>query len=302
MITVTATSTVFVLLVLQAPIPSAHDQPAEEEITALVESLASTIESNYVLEEQAPSIAKSLRAQEIPAEARSSRLALTSWLNDTLHDASGDRHFRIFYPDPKLLPPLPRAGASCWAQSALIEGQVARVFGFEKLPRAEQMECGLESLSRAKAIILDLRDCTGGSRAAVQRLVSQFLPAGVHYVTHHPRHERARASKTLKKIEGRVVDAPMVVLTSASTASGCEAVAYHLQALKRAIVVGETTIGAAHAVKTFDLARKYRMLLPVIRPVSSVTGSNWEGTGVVPDIETASDSTLERAAEVLDAH
>jgi C-terminal processing protease CtpA/Prc len=94
------------------------------------------------------------------------------------------------------------------------------------------------------------------------------------------------------------------VLTSAATFSNGEALAYHLQARGRARVVGETTPGAADYVTPIRLAPTVLGLLPEAVTVDAVTGTNWEGRGVVPDVpcpagralDTALDRSVSRAA------
>lgn len=93
----------------------------------------------------------------------------------------------------------------------------------------------------------------------------------------------------------RLSDARALILTSKKTASGCESFAYNLKHLGRATIVGEQTSGAAHSVRTFDLAAKYRAFIPKARPVNPVTGTNWEARGVQPDVETTAADALHEA-------
>jgi retinol-binding protein 3 len=48
--------------------------------------------------------------------------------------------------------------------------------------------------------------------------------------------------------------------------------------------VGESSAGGAHANEYFDLDEALRLSVSTGVPVSAATGTNWEGTGVVPDI------------------
>ena len=74
------------------------------------------------------------------------------------------------------------------------------------------------------------------------------------------------------------------VLTSARTFSGGEEIAYNLQALKRAVVVGERTIGGAHPVDVYQVHPHFDIRVPTARAINPITGTNWEGKGVMPDI------------------
>lgn len=90
---------------------------------------------------------------------------------------------------------------------------------------------------------------------------------------------------TLAYLPGsRYVDKPVYVLTSGFTFSAGEEFAYNLQALKRATLIGETTRGGAHPTDRFPVSKTVEITVPVARSINPVTGTNWEGVGVVPDI------------------
>ena len=88
---------------------------------------------------------------------------------------------------------------------------------------------------------------------------------------------------------------PLYILTSGYTFSGAEALAYRFQVLKRAVIVGETTGGGANAGGIVDAGPIFKVWLPMGRPVDAATGTNWEGTGVVPDIRTTAREALPAA-------
>ena len=75
--------------------------------------------------------------------------------------------------------------------------------------------------------------------------------------------------------------------------SAAEDFCYSLQNLKRALVVGETTGGGAHSSRGPQrLTPSFTAVIPVGRSVSPITKTNWEGTGVTPDIKTSADTSL----------
>ena len=79
-------------------------------------------------------------------------------------------------------------------------------------------------------------------------------------------------------------DTPVSVVVGERTFSSGEALAYHLQSRGRATLVGQRTPGAADHITPVRLSGHVRALLPEARVRDAVTGTNWEGTGVVPDI------------------
>jgi C-terminal processing protease CtpA/Prc len=75
------------------------------------------------------------------------------------------------------------------------------------------------------------------------------------------------------------------ILTSNFTFSAAEDISYTLKNLKRAVIVGETTGGGAHPVMGRRLSDHFFVMVPFARYISPVTKTNWEGTGVEPDIK-----------------
>jgi C-terminal processing protease CtpA/Prc len=90
----------------------------------------------------------------------------------------------------------------------------------------------------------------------------------------------------------RYLDKPVYLLTSRRTFSGAEEFAYDLQVLKRATVVGETTGGGANPGGDVRLDEHFGVFLPTGRAVNPTTRTNWEGTGVLPDVPTSSANAL----------
>jgi hypothetical protein len=105
--------------------------------------------------------------------------------------------------------------------------------------------------------------------------------------------------RTAVHVEGeRLLDIPVYILTSSRTASSAECFAYDLKHHGRATIVGERTAGAGHCAErgTFEFEHfQLEVMVPAYQPVHPVTKTNWEGTGVVPDIAAKSDESLDVA-------
>ena len=92
---------------------------------------------------------------------------------------------------------------------------------------------------------------------------------------------------------------PVAVLVSGRTYSSGEALAYHLQQAG-AVVVGEATRGAADHITPIRLDRTVQAYLPEAYVVDAMTGTNWEGSGVLPDVPCpAADAEEVAAARLL---
>ena len=83
-----------------------------------------------------------------------------------------------------------------------------------------------------------------------------------------------------------------MVLTSGHTFSGAEEFSYNLKNLKRATIVGETTGGGAHPGELRKVGTHFRMFVATGRAINPVSQTNWEGTGLEPDVKVKADDAL----------
>jgi C-terminal processing protease CtpA/Prc len=156
----------------------------------------------------------------------------------------------------------------------------------------------IQLVQHTHALILDLRGARGGAPDGVALLCSfLFDEEQVHLndIIEGP-HGPTRQYWTAAYVPGpRYSSRPVYVLTSANTFSGGEELAYDLQALGRATVIGEVTRGGAHPVQPLPLSEHVELRLPVARSVNPITGGNWEGVGVQPDVQVPSGDALDVA-------
>lgn len=153
-------------------------------------------------------------------------------------------------------------------------------------------------LSNCDAMIIDLRRNGGGDPSGVQMICSYFFdstPVHLNDLYFRP-DNTTKEFWTLKEVEGkRMPDIDLYVLTSNVTFSGAEEFTYNLKNLKRATIVGETTGGGAHPGTVMGVNESFVMFVPNGRPINPITKTDWEGTGISPDIEVAPDKALETA-------
>jgi C-terminal processing protease CtpA/Prc len=146
----------------------------------------------------------------------------------------------------------------------------------------------MELVAGTHALIIDLRRNGGGSPDGVVFWCSYLVderPTHLNDIFHADTGQ-TRQFWALPYVPGpRYLDRPVYVLTSARTFSGGEDFAYTLQALDRAQVIGERTGGGAHPTRPFGVSAAVHMAIPFARSVNPVTGTNWQGTGVVPDVD-----------------
>ncbi len=288
--------------------------PAPRETVARV---ARAIEDNYFDPAKGKAIADGLRADakkgafDRLSDPRELAHALTERLEPL------DHHFSVVY---SASAPAPVGAAPARPQPSF-EEQTRRInYGFRSVqmlpgaigyidmrqhadfpfgqpdhPARRAIDSALALVSGADAVIIDLRDNGGGSPAMVGYLVSAFTPKGADiYNVFHSR-EGTQSEAPADWYPSPMLDKPLYILTSGRTGSAAEATAYTLQAAKRAVIVGDTSYGAANPGGTVDIGDGFAMFVSNGSPVNAVNKSNWEGVGVKPDVAVPAAEALDRA-------
>jgi hypothetical protein len=179
------------------------------------------------------------------------------------------------------------------------DGNVAyfRLDGFRREDKL-QIDPLMAYLATSDAIIIDLRK-NGGGGSLVNYLSSYFLPENLILTSTYTRRTDHTENFTTVKVKGRKrLDVPLFILTSERTFSAAEAFSYSLQVRNRAIIIGEVTGGGAHPITRKSLPHGFGFIVPNARSINPITKTNWEGVGVIPDIQVAADNTLEKAKEI----
>jgi Peptidase family S41/N-terminal domain of Peptidase_S41 in eukaryotic IRBP len=144
----------------------------------------------------------------------------------------------------------------------------------------------MELVAGTYALIIDLRQNHGGSPHGVGFWCSYLFPGKPTHLNDIFDASTGETDQfwTSPYVPGdRYLDRPVYVLTSKGTFSGGEDFAYTLQALGRAEIIGETTGGGAHPTRPFPISAAVHIGIPFARSINPVTGTNWQGIGVVPD-------------------
>jgi hypothetical protein len=163
---------------------------------------------------------------------------------------------------------------------------------------ARTAEAALSFMANCRTLIIDLRQHHGGYENMQTLVCSYFFEQPTQLSSLYWTYLDSTAPAwTLPEVGGTpLYDKELYLLTSRATASGAEAFAYNLKNYQRATVVGETTAGAAHWTDDYEFpSLDVVVAIPVARPIHPLTGTNWEGTGVAPDIEVPADQALDRA-------
>ncbi len=315
-------ATVIAGLVLLITSAFAHARPQETQDdlpidkstrTSVIDAVARYAESNYVFPDRAKEIAQALRRHQKNGDYNdiATGNALAQRLTKDLQAVTPDRHLKVFFSaEPR--PTQDTPGEPSEAEKANRRlGAIRRNFGIERAEHldgnvgylkltkfddpalaGETLAASMRFLSNTDALIIDLRYNGGGHSDMVALLTSYFFDGDpVHLVDLYDRTTGATSqSWTVPYVPGpRYVGKPVYVVTGTRTFSAAEQFAYCLQKLGRAAIVGETTGGGAHFVRIFQINPHFAVMVPFGNATSPVTKSNWERTGVVPDVAVAGD-------------
>ena len=287
--------------------------------TAVVKAAADALRQRYVY----PDVGKRA-AEAIEAALAAGKYdeivqpwAFAERLTADLEAIAHDKHMRVTARGPGPAPtaaaggpppgPPPRSEAGI-TRSDRLPGNIGyiEVVGLPPLDAFKvPVDKAMAALADTRALIVDLRRNGGGAPEAEVYLASYFLdpakPVVVNtFVSRVPNTETFNTREfTSSPTPYWYRDKPVYVLTSARTFSGGEGVAYDMQALKLATIVGETTGGGANPGGGMPLTPDYGMFMPGGRAHSPITGTNWEGVGVKPDVAVPAADALKAALGLL---
>jgi retinol-binding protein 3 len=289
--------------------------------TQVIEGALRAIADGYVFPDIAAKVGEAIRRRMDAGEYDHIDLGpvLADVLTFHLKEASADGHLGVQYRvDPVPAETEPGAAASTGRLEAERLQALRQNFGFERVERLRgnvgyldlrsferagdagpTAAAAMAVLANTDALIVDLRQNGGGEPSMVALLAGYLFPAGepVHLNDLYWRAgNRTEQWWTQPYLPGsRYAGKDVYVLVSSGTFSAAEEFAYDLKSLKRATIVGETTGGGANPGDFHRLAAHFTIFVPGGRAINPVTKSNWERTGVVPDVAVPAGLALETA-------
>jgi hypothetical protein len=286
---------------------------------AIIDSVTQTLNEIYVFPDVARKMEKHLRLQykKKAYQNITSLNEFTRKLTEDLQEISHDKHLWVRFASDELLSRFQgdtltdeakqreleerQRDNFCFKEVKILEGNVGyvdlRCFS-EALEAGPTAIAAMNFLAYTDAIIFDLRNNGGGSPSMIQLITSYFFPEPVLLNAFYIRKsDSTQQFWTQACVQGpRMINVDLYVLTSKNTFSGAEEFTYNLKNMKRGTIIGETTGGGAHPIdiKPFP-SLNIGMSLPFGRAVNPITGTNWEGTGVSPDISVPQEKALQTA-------
>lgn len=163
-------------------------------------------------------------------------------------------------------------------------------------PSTEKLRAAMGMLADTGALIIDVRGSPGGEPAGVANVIGHLATERTVTVRTQDRFDPSTSRTYYAEPRSpRLTNRPVYVLIDGGTGSGAEEFTYDLQAMKRATLVGETTYGAATPGGFRPLAEGFAAFIPMQIVTNTVTGGNWEGVGVSPEIAVPAEEALARA-------
>lgn len=217
---------------------------------------------------------------------------------------------------PPKLPPLPPEQLIAVIQNSMkldiLEGnngylRIDHILGEEAVEKVGPLLLDLvwSKILPTSALIFDLRYTGSGEVTGIPYIVSYFTEAEplIHIDSIYDRPSNTTTPLfTMPDLLGQRYGATksIIVLTSKNTKGIAEDVAYCLQNLKRATIVGEKTAGGSVKIDKFKAGDSdFYVTVPTAKSINPITGSTWEVTGVTPDVEVNAEDALATAIKII---
>lgn len=310
------------IVVVQAAWGSQRQEPAPTTVdaavrTAVIDGAIEHMQRAYIFADVAAKMSDAIRARAARHEydGITAPREFAEVLTRHLQEVSRDKHLRIVF-DAEGLPQRPGQPTPAEQARALADER-RRNFGFERIERLDgnigyielrgfsgtpeardTAVAAMNVVADTDALIFDLRRNGGGSPFMIGILSSYLFTQVVHLNDFYVREtDTRREFFTTADVMGRRYgrEKPVYVLTSNRTFSAAEEFTYNLKNLKRATIVGETSGGGAHPGGVRRITDYFGIWLPTGRAINPITKTNWEGTGIAPDIAVAAAQALATA-------
>lgn len=298
-------------------------QPEQQDLTIdaatraqVIDGVLKRLNDSYVFPETAKKMEQSIRERQSNKEYDqvTSAKEFATKLTSDLQAVSHDKHLRVRYSFSSIPERGPQREPTAEEREQEKRELTWMNHGFTKVERlpgnigyidfrgfmdpdlaADTVAAAMNFVNGTDALIIDMR-YNGGGNPAMVALVCSYLfgPEPVHLNDLYWREgNRTQEFWTRKEVPGkRYLNKDIYVLTSKRTFSGAEEFTYNLKNLKRATIIGETTGGGAHPGGGFRINEHFGMFVPTGRAISPITKTNWEGTGVTPDVDVPADQAL----------
>lgn len=177
--------------------------------------------------------------------------------------------------------------------SKILDGNVAyiKISSFNaKTP--EQFVTILNDImsGEVNAIVIDVRQNSGGVVSALKPMLNRFIPAAVVASAEYADGSRKALVETDAEVSASGI--PIAVLVDEGTASAAELFAGAMKDGCGAVIIGTQTMGKAVMQNTYEFSDGSALTISTARIYLTKSGT-WDGTGIKPDY------TVERNVDIL---
>ena len=305
------------------------------ERKAVIESLAKTLDENFVFPDVAKKYAAMLRAnlESGAYDQLSDPKDFAKRVTADLQAVWPDGHLRLALMSQFQGPPPGTAAMKGGDPRGLAETKMigdVMYLDFNGFPGDPDEVAALRKFmlahADAKAVIIDSRHNHGGGLDEIDVMASLLYPERTTLVRMDtraavaiahgnpfgddvavikqpspPEFDRRDHVAIPDPVEHRLSHVPAYYLVSHKTASAGEHAALVFKRTHRATLVGETTYGAGHYGGVEPIGDRFAAFIPVGRTYDPDSNWDWEGKGVAPDVAVPADQALDKALELAKA-
>ncbi|SEL61067.1 Peptidase family S41 [Chitinophaga rupis] len=294
-------------ITLLATTLSTHAQLSKKEIATAVDTIAAIIRRSYVHEDKGAQIATAFQA----AHQYGSFNTTTTWkgfdslATQLLRSISHDGHLYVRN-DPAtvkmlLAPPDtitqetddgfhygPAASENNYGfrEVRILDNNIGYIklseinISHKSLP---VLYAAMQFVAHTRALIIDLQGNGGGGSDIGPVIESFFLKNNTPLLEMKSRNGTTEHIKTVSWLTQEKYTAPLFIMINNRTASAAEALAFCLQAQKRATIIGQRSAGGANMNDWFPVNEQLYVSVSVASPTLPGTTISWEQKGVQPD-------------------
>ena len=317
---------------------SADEKLSHDNKTEIINKLAEALKNKYVLIDEGIKFGEEIAALNKAGnfEQTSNKEDFVEQVNKSLYRITNDKHIslrpevagqsggmvrRIGGPESGGQAPTARRmvrvpsqnGQSLKAMMGLpdtaslyteiLPGNIGLLTVHDLLGTTEGVDRAMAELADTDGLIIDVRQCPGGSGNIAGQISSYFLAEGEEIMRMHTRGQDVMINRSVALPKGakRYLDKPFYLVTSPFTGSACEALSFALKYHDLGIVYGETTAGAGHASTQGLTPIGYGLsaFIPNSKPEHPKHKGGFEKVGVSPDIETNSVVAVDQAHQMI---
>lgn len=295
----------------------------KDEKKEVVESINKLLDEYYISPEIAQKLIKQLshNLEKGVYDAITDPVEFEAKLDQDIRAVSNDFHFKVIFDSEwvadsrKALSPQEKRELQLkefaeakknnfgFRDVRMLEGKVGylKFISFENPEwTAETLANAMNFLSNADALIIDLRNNTGGYSELMQILCSYFFnPNDVFVLPLVEINLRDKGKNiliqhnVLTSVQGKkMLEQDLYILTNYRSFSAAEWTSFVLQNRKRATIIGEKTIGGTHPADRKIVSDRFSINIPFGTMLDAVTKNHFEGIGVKPDIAVPAKDAL----------